>query len=419
MTFHLARGYVGTNKSVDQSSVKKYFGGSAMFYAGIDVAMDKHDCVVLDSDGNCIVEVFTFKNSRDGFKTLKKVLQSCSRNPKKIKVGLEATGHYSDNLLDFLNSIGFAPVLFNPLHTNLFRKGLSLRKTKTDHVDAHTIAIMLRTEDLKSYSQQSYHLAELKSLTRYRSVLVSDCSRNKLSLVRLCQILFPELKNLVPTLHMTSVYTLLSELPSADKIANCNLTHLTALLSSASKGHYGRDKAVEIREQARKSIGIKSVVKELELQQTIELINIYQKQIESVEEKINKLMDEVDSPITSIPGIANRMAAVILAETNNFQGFDRAEQVLAFAGLEPSVYQSGQLTSTHSKMVKRGSKYLRFAIFNATKYVCFWDPTFRAYLAKKRAEGKPYNVAVSHAAKKLTRVMFHLVKTNKEFIPQA
>jgi transposase len=218
---------------------------------------------------------------------------------------------------------------------------------------------------------------------------------------------------------MNSVYTLLSELPSADKIAKCNLTHLTALLSSASKGHYGRDKAVEIRDTARASIGIKSVVKELELQQTIELIQIYQQQIEAVEEQINNLMDEIDSPITSIPGIANRMAAVILAETNNFQDFERAEQVLAFAGLEPSVYQSGQLTSTHSKMVKRGSKYLRFAIFNATKYVCHWDPTFRAYLAKKRAEGKPYNVAVSHAAKKLTRVMFHLVKTNKEFVSQA
>ena len=130
-------------------------------------------------------------------------------------------------------------------------------------------------------------------------------------------------------------------------------------------------------------------------------------------------MEEVDSPITSIPGIANRMAAVILAETNNFQDFERAEQVLAFAGLDPSVYQSGQLTSTHSKMVKRGSKYLRYAIFNAAKYVCHWDPTFRTYLHKKRAEGKPYNVAVSHAAKKLTRVMFHLVKTNKEFVPQA
>ena len=379
----------------------------------------RNDCVVLDSGGNVVFEVFTFENSRKGFKTLKKVLRSCSKNPKKIKVGLEATGHYSDNLLEFLNSIGFAPVLFNPLHTNLFRKGLSLRKTKTDHVDAHTIATMLRTEDLKSYSQQSYHLAELKSLTRYRSMLVSDCSRHKISLVRLCQILFPELKNLVPSLHQSSVYTLLSELPSADKIANCNLTHLTAMLSSASKGHYGRDKAIEIRDTARASIGIKSVVKELELQQTIELIQIYQQQIEAVEEQINNLMDEIDSPITSIPGIANRMAAVILAETNNFQDFERAEQVLAFAGLEPSVYQSGQLTSTHSKMVKRGSKYLRYAIFNATKYVCHWDPTFRAYLAKKRAEGKPYNVAVSHAAKKLTRVMFHLVKTNKEFVSQA
>lgn len=390
-----------------------------MFYAGIDVAMDKHDCVVLDSGGNCVVEVFTFENSSNGFKTLHKVLKSCSKKPENIKVGLEATGHYSDNLLAFLNSIGYSPVLFNPLHTNLFRKGQSLRKTKTDHVDAHTIATMLRTEDLKSYSQPSYHLNELKSLTRYRSALVSDCSRRKISLVRLCQILFPELKNLVPSLHMSSVYTLLSELPSADKVAKCNLMHLTSLLSSASKGHYGRDKAIEIREQARSSIGIRSVVKELELQQTIELIRILQQQIEAVEEEINSLMDDIDSPITSIPGIANRMAAVIIAETNNFHDFERAEQVLAFAGLDPSVYQSGQLTSTHSKMVKRGSKYLRFAIFNATKYVCHWDPTFRAYLAKKRAEGKPYNVAVSHAAKKLTRVMFHLAKTNKEFVPQA
>ncbi len=390
-----------------------------MFYAGIDVAMDKHDCVVLDSGGNIVFEVFTFENSRDGFRTLKKVLQACSKNPKKIKVGLEATGHYSDNILAFLNNSGYDPVLFNPLHTNLFRKGLSLRKTKTDHVDAHTIATMLRTEDLKSYSQQSYHLAELKSLTRYRSALVSDCSRHKISLVRLCQILFPEIKNLVPTLHMSSVYTLLSECPSADKIANCNLTHLTSLLSSASKGHYGRDKAIEIRDAARKSIGIKSTVKELELKQTIDLIQIYLQQIETVDEEINKHMDEIESPITSIPGIANRMAAVILAETNNFQDFERAEQVLAFAGLDPSVYQSGQLTSTHSKMVKRGSKYLRYAIFNAAKYVCHWDPTFRTYLHKKRAEGKPYNVAVSHAAKKLTRVMFHLVKTNKEFISQA
>ncbi|MDF0485118.1 transposase, partial [Amygdalobacter nucleatus] len=144
-----------------------------------------------------------------------------------------------------------------------------------------------------------------------------------------------------------------------------------------------------------------------------------QQQIEEIESEINELMSKIDSPITSVPGIANKMAAVIISETNNFKDFNSAEQVLAYAGLDPSVYQSGQLTSTHSKMVKRGSKYLRYAIFNATKYVCHWDSTFNAYLAKKRAEGKPYNVAVSHAAKKLTRVLFHLVKANVAFIPLA
>ncbi|KXB41135.1 transposase [Amygdalobacter nucleatus] len=157
----------------------------------------------------------------------------------------------------------------------------------------------------------------------------------------------------------------------------------------------------------------------MELQQTIALIQVYQQQIEEIESEINELMSKIDSPITSVPGIANKMAAVIISETNNFKDFNSAEQVLAYAGLDPSVYQSGQLTSTHSKMVKRGSKYLRYAIFNATKYVCHWDSTFNAYLAKKRAEGKPYNVAVSHAAKKLTRVLFHLVKANVAFIPLA
>ena len=390
-----------------------------MFYSGIDVVMDKHDCVILDANGKCFIEVFTFKNSRDGFEQLMKVLHSCSKKPTNIKVGLESTGHYSDNLLAFLNSVGYEPILLNPLHTNLFRKGQSLRKTKTDHVDAHTIATMLRIEDLKSYSQPSYHLSELKSLTRYRATLVADCSSKKVSLVRLCQILFPELKSLVPSLHMNSVYQLLSELPSADKIANCNLTHLIHLLASASKGHYGRVKALSIRDAACSSIGIKSRVKELELQQTIALIQVYQQQIEEIESEINELMSKIDSPITSVPGIANKMAAVIISETNNFKDFNSAEQVLAYAGLDPSVYQSGQLTSTHSKMVKRGSKYLRYAIFNATKYVCHWDSTFNAYLAKKRAEGKPYNVAVSHAAKKLTRVLFHLVKANVAFIPLA
>ena len=278
---------------------------------------------------------------------------------------------------------------------------------------------MLRTECLKSYSQTSYHIRELKSLTRYRFSLVQDCARLKTSYARLCVILFPELESLVSSLHQASVYVLLSELPNAKSIAECHLTRLTNLLKTSSKGRYGKEKAIAIRNAAKSSIGSYSEVKSMELQQTIQLIQMMEAQIAEVEARIKPIVDSLHSPIMTIPGISYRLASVIIAETENFANFDSAGKVLAYAGLEPSVYQSGQLTSTHAKMVKRGSKYLRYALFNAAKYVCIHDPTFAAYLAKKRMEGKPYNVAVSHAAKKLVRVIFHLVKTNQPFISQA
>lgn len=390
-----------------------------MIYAGIDVAKDKHDCIIVDSNGVARSQTFTIPNNRQGFDELLANLKKHSEDLSKLKVGLEATGHYSDNLLEFLIANNLPTTVINPLHTNLYRKGLSLRKTKTDKVDAHSIVTMLRTECLKPYSQSSYHVRELKSLTRYRFSLVQDCAKLKSSFARLCVILFPELEELVPSLHMNSVYTLLSELPNARAIAECHLTRLINLLSGASKGRYSKDKAVEIRNTAKKSIGSYSEVKSLELQQTIQLIQMMEKQIEQIEAKINPIVDSLHSPIMTIPGISYRMAAIIIAETENFANFDSAEKILAFAGLEPSVYQSGQLTSTHAKMVKRGSKYLRYALFNAAKYVCHWDEGFKQYLAKKRAEGKPYNIAVSHAAKKLTRVIFHLIKTNQSFICMA
>jgi transposase len=211
----------------------------------------------------------------------------CGNDLSKIKVGLEATGHYSDNLLEFLIANDLPTTVINPLHTNLYRKGLSLRKTKTDKVDAHSIVTMLRTESLKPYSQSSYHLRELKSLTRYRFSLVQDCARLKSSYARLCVILFPELEKLVPSLHMVSVYTLLSELPNARAISECHLTKLANLISIASKGRYGKEKAIQIRNAARDSIGSYSDGKSLELQQTIQMIRMMEDQIKQVEAKIN------------------------------------------------------------------------------------------------------------------------------------
>jgi transposase len=391
-------------------------GGIAMVYVGIDVAKDKHDCFVISSEGAVLADVFTIPNDRVGFDRLLQRIRACSVGQDKIKVGLEATGHYSYNILGFLLDNGLDSFVINPLHTNLYRKSLRLRKTKTDRVDARTIAAMLMSDvGLKPYTDTAYHNEELKSLTRYRFDKVRERAQLKQSVSRLVCILFPELEKLVPTLHMASVYALLDEFPGAQQIADAHLTHLKAVLHDASKGRYGRDRAIELREAAKASIGARMPAKSLELRHTIRLIRELDAEIDEIESAIQRIMDEIHSPITTIPGIGTRMGAMILAEVGDFSRFDSPDKVLAYAGLSPSTYQSGQLVNGYAHMEKRGSRYLRFAIFNATKYVCHWDPTFAAYLAKKRAEGKHYNVAISHAAKKLVRLIFALEKSGEPY----
>ena len=387
-----------------------------MICVGIDVAKDKHDCFILSSEGEVLADVFTITNNAEGFDILLQTIRRCSRPEDKIKVGLEATGHYSYNILGFLLNKGLPTYVINPLHTNLYRKSLTLRKTKTDRIDARTIATMLMSDlDLKSYTDTSYHNEELKSLTRYRFDKVHERAKLKQSVSRLVTILFPELEKVVPSLHMVSIYTLLSEFPGASQIASAHLTHLKTILSDASRGRYDRDKAVEIRDAARNSIGSVMPAKSLELKHTIRLIRELDAEIEEIENEINSIMDKVHSPITTIPGIGTRMGAMILAEVGDFNNFDSADKILAYAGMSPSTYQSGQLISSYSRMEKRGSRYLRYAIFNATKYVCIWDPTFAAYLAKKRAEGKHYNIAISHAAKKLVRLIYAMERSGQPY----
>ncbi len=379
-----------------------------MIYVGIDVAKDKHDCFITNSDGEVLFQSFTILNNREGFETLFKRIESVSKDLSKVKVGLEATGHYCYNLLGFLFSKGLPTYVINPLHTNLYRKSLSLRKTKTDKVDAHTIASMIMSDvNLKSYSDTSYHNEELKSLTRYRFDKVKERAKLKSSVSRLICILFPELEKLVPTLHMASVYALLSEFPSASAVASAHLTRLSNLLSESSKGRYGKDAAIIFREAARVSIGSHMPAKSLELKHTIKLIQELTIEIDEIETEIKRIMDEqIHSPILTIPGISYRMGAMIISEIGDFSRFDSADKILAYAGMSPSTYQSGKLDNCYSHMEKRGSRYLRYALYNATKYVCHWDESFGAYLEKKRAEGKHYNVALSHATKKLVRLIY-------------
>ena len=387
-----------------------------MIYVGIDIAKDKHDCFITSSDGEVLFKPFSITNNRDGFDDLFNKICSTTTDLSKVKVGLEATGHYSYNLLGFLVDRGLAAFVINPLHTNLYRKSLSLRQTKTDKVDARTIASMLMSDvNLKSYSDTSYHNEELKSLTRYRFDKVKERAKLKTSISRLVLILFPELEKMVSTLHMASVYALLYEFPGASKVSSAHLTRLTNLLEEASKGRYSKDTAIMFREAARTSIGSNMPAKSLELKHTIRSIRALDTEIKEIEKEIKIIMDVINSPILSIPGINYRMGAMIIAEIGDFERFDTPDKILAYAGLSPSTYQSGQLDNAYSHMEKRGSRYLRYALFNATKFVCHWDPTFSIYLSKKRAEGKHYTVAISHAAKKLVRIIYQLEKTGQTY----
>ena len=391
-----------------------------MIIVAVDVAKDKHDCFITNTDGEVLFDPFVIRNNQDGFDALYQKICSVTDSLQNVKVGLEATGHYHLNLLGYLLDKGLSTCLINPLQTSLFRKSLSFRKTKTDPVDARAIARLLMSDrTLQPYSLTSYQNQELKSLTRYRADKVRERAKLKSSLARLVVILFPELEKLVPILHMATIYDLLHEFPGASYVASAHLTRLSHLISESSKGRYDKEKALEIREAARHSIGSVSPAKSLELRHTIDHIRFLDDEIDEVEAQIFALLDKDPPRMLDIPGMGPRMAAVIVAEVGDFNRFSSPDKLLAYAGLSPSTYQSGQLTSTYAKMEKRGSRYLRCALFNATKYVCMWDPVFKAYLAKKRAEGKHYNVAISHAAKKLVRLIYHLETTGKSYRSKA
>ncbi|WP_311487576.1 IS110 family transposase [uncultured Helcococcus sp.] len=386
-----------------------------MFLVGIDVAKDKHDCFICDSEGNVLKDVFTFSNDREGFNLLLSFMPTSSEN---VKVGLEATGHYSLNLINFLIDNGYSPVVFNPLQINLFRKAHTLRKTKTDKIDAKLIALMLSSSDAKPHLDLSYHVMELKSLTRYRSRLKDQLARLKTSLARIIEIVFPELEDCVYSINQKSTIALLYEFPSKELIANAHLTRLTNVLKDNSRGKYSKDKALEIRNAAINSIGSSSDASSFELVQTIDMINFYSSKIDDLDAKIKDILIELESPILSIPGISYNLGSIILAEIVDINRFDTSSQLQAFAGLDPVTHQSGKFIATGVSMVKRGSPYLRWAILNAARLVAMRDPCFQDYYQRKRKEGKHHFVTLTHVAKKLIRVIFKLLKTNTQFVPQ-
>lgn len=379
-----------------------------MLYVGIDIAKNKHDLACINENGESMIVNFRFANSYQGFNDLRLKLEQLSPITQDVQIALESTGHYNYNIVVFLRELGYNVFAYNPFIIKQFAKSQSLRKTKTDRKDALLIARKLRSDVTPEYYQTDKLIDELKELTRYQNRLIQSRSKCKNLYVRLLDIIFPELSSYVSKLHSHFVYELLTKYPSPQKIARARFSSLLKIKRLTA------DKAHQIQETARQTIGNASPALSLELVQLIESIKHYDKQINQTQEEINRLMTNLNSPITSIPGIGSRLGAVILAEIKTIHNFKNPNQLQAFAGLDPAIYQSGQMDNI-GHMVKRGSSYLRYALIQAAKLISVYSPHFKAYLRLKISQGKHYNVAVTHVAKKLTRIIYHLLKTNQLF----
>ena len=391
-----------------------------MIYVGIDVASDKHDCAIVDSETGEVCEIFVFPNNRVGYDTLlsKLALYSKKKDFSDIEIGLESTGHYSNNIVNFLHEKRLSVKVFNPLTVQRLQKAQTLRRTKTDKSDAKFLACMLIGDDSKSYEKSLPQIEELKTLTRHRFRLVKEKTKHKLHISRLVTIVFPELTSVFCTTSLATVRELLLQFPSATAIATVDIRKLTNLLWATSKHRFGRDKAEEIRNLARTSVGTSNRGADFELKHHLQSMQFLEQQIKEVDAQIKAIMVELNSPILSIPGTSFTLGAMIISEIGDIKNFRNPAKLLAYAGLDPSCYQSGKFTADRTPMVKHGSSYLRYAIMQAASCVKRYAPEFRVYHDKKIAQNKHYYVALSHVAKKLVRVIFSLLKYQKQYASQ-
>ena len=384
-------------------------------YYGIDIASEKHNCCIIDEKEHVLHE-FSFTNDQPGFSQLLHFLDhSGIPNGVKKHIGLEATGVYGENLTEFLRRNGFEATTLNPLSVKKQLTATTLRKTKTDKSDAKFLAVMLARGNYEPDAPTSYHISELKSLSRKRFLLVKKRSGAKNVAKALITKLFPEYSKIFTDTFGASSMAVLMKYPSAREIAACRPSSLAKLLEASSRGRFGLEKAKSIIELAKISVGNYSSADALSLTMTLEEIEFFSRQIERVEQEIHLIFREHPSPILTVPGIGEVIGAMIISEIGNIRRFSNPNKLLAFAGLEPSIYQSGKFTPDSGSMVKRGSSYLRWALLWAARLVPRFSVTFGNYLDKKSSQSKHFNVATSHVAKKLVRVIFSLLKNDTIF----
>ena len=381
-----------------------------MYFVGIDISKYKHDCFITTETGEVIVDNLSFQNTKEGFQELLNLLKSLD-NSKEIRIGFEATGHYGMNLKLFLEKNNYSFMEFNPNLVKQFIKSQTLRKTKTDKKDAIWITKYLISVDYKPHPQQFYHKFSLKSLSRKRDKLVFQRSYYSMQITNILDLIFPEFKPLFDNQFSVTSIFILNKYKTVDKIKNMKDFDS---INKVSRGKFSYSKFLKIKEAAKNTIGCSDEFLEFDLDNMIELYNNINLKIKKYDDKIESIVKELNPPTLSIKGIGYISCAGIISEFGDISRFKSADAMVAFAGIEPSISESG--TESHTgKMVKHGSGHLRYHLLNTAEMIFMHEPIFTEFYYKKRNEGKTHRVALSHVAKKLVRIIYKLESENIKF----
>ena len=385
-----------------------------IIYVGIDIAKLNHFAAAMSSDGEILIEPFKFTNDADGFQLLISKLESFDKD--SIIIGLESTAHYGNNLVRYLVAEFYKVCVLNPIKTSQMRKN-NIRKTKTDKVDTYVIIKTLMMQDhLRFVTFFDLDLMDLKDLGRFRQKTIKQRTRLKIQLTTYVDEVFPELQYFFKSgLHQKAVYALLKEAPSPNEIASMHMTHLANLLKTNSHGHFKKEQALELRVLAQKSVGANDSAISIQITQTIQQIELLDSQLKMIEDKMTDIMRFNESVIMTIPGIGYINGGMILGEIGDIHRFSNPSKLLAYAGLDPSVYQSGNFNAKNTRMSKRGSRVLRYALINAAWNVVRNNKTFETYYNAKKAEGRSHYNALGHCAGKLVRIIWKMLTDEVEF----
>jgi transposase len=309
-----------------------------MLFCGIYVAKHKHVALVVDEKGAVVKPAFAFANDRPGFDAL---LGALAGLDQPVSVAVEATGHYWLALYEELTRQEYPVSVLNPLQIAAYRRS-GIRKLKSDTVDAFWIADYVHIASPAATPQDVPVLLQLRELSRFRIGLTQQIGDIKRQILAVLDRVFPEYETLFSTVFLKSSRELLKQAATADEIASFDLTELSQILHTASRGRLDTAQAVELQAAAQRSVGVHCLADAIraKVRCLLEQIDLLEQQRAQLDDELATLMAQIPQFITSIPGVGPVIGAAILAEIADVHRFERLEQLVAYAGIDPAVYQT-------------------------------------------------------------------------------